>query len=375
MKLLEFIKNKSFEQIKQELEQHPYNLIVKDKESLYMLSYNQFDSDFSLDIVRQSRGIILEKETNKIICYAFDKFFNYGEVFASKVDFPNSRVLEKIDGSLIKIFYYNKNWRIATNNTIDARDAMCSDGVNSYYSLVLDSLRDSYSLTFEDLTRDLSRDCTYIFELVHEKDKHIINYLKNNLYVIGIRDNVSLSELDVIAGAISKPRQFAFDTLVNVIDVSKTLGLSQEGYVVVDKCFNRIKLKSNLYVKAHKLYNNGILNDKRICEIIFSGETSEFLNYFPDYKIKFNEFEYKLSLAYNTIDSEWSDILRDMCSLRYSNYTRKDLALRVKDLPYKSVLFDIYDKKSTNAGDWFGRQFALKKYDKTLELVEKIVNE
>ena len=31
---------------------------------------------------------------------------------------------EKVDGSLIKVFYYDGEWRVATNGTIDARDVI-----------------------------------------------------------------------------------------------------------------------------------------------------------------------------------------------------------------------------------------------------------
>ncbi|MFA5031319.1 MAG: RNA ligase [Patescibacteria group bacterium] len=121
--LFDYIKDKSFEQIKTDLSQDPLNIKTQEKENLYLLKYSQIDSDFSYRIVRQCRGIILEKGTNKIVAYPFDKFFNIQEGHADKVDFGTASIQEKVDGSIIKVYYYDNKWNIATNGTIDAKDA------------------------------------------------------------------------------------------------------------------------------------------------------------------------------------------------------------------------------------------------------------
>lgn len=83
MKLLEFINE--HDNWKELLQQSPYNLIVKEKDDYTLLKYNQLESDFSNEIVRECRGIILNKD-NKIVCYPFHKFFNYGEQYADFID-------------------------------------------------------------------------------------------------------------------------------------------------------------------------------------------------------------------------------------------------------------------------------------------------
>lgn len=68
-------------------------------------------------------GIILQKNTNKIVCYPFSKFHNFGTSHAAKLDWSTAVFTEKLDGSLIKVYYLEseKDWIVATNNTIDAR--------------------------------------------------------------------------------------------------------------------------------------------------------------------------------------------------------------------------------------------------------------
>ena len=96
--LLEYIEGKPYEQVKAELEAEPLNINVRDTGPLYICKYSQIDSNFSYKIVRQCRGIILEKGSNKVVARAFDKFFNMPEVHADKVDFATASVQEKVDG-------------------------------------------------------------------------------------------------------------------------------------------------------------------------------------------------------------------------------------------------------------------------------------
>ncbi len=58
-----------------------------------------------------------------VVCWPFDKFFNVQEQYAADIDWKDARVLEKIDGSMIKLFWYKDAWRFATSSTCDAEDA------------------------------------------------------------------------------------------------------------------------------------------------------------------------------------------------------------------------------------------------------------
>ena len=68
------------------ISEKPYCIKVTEKEDLVCLKYSQIDSDFNEPLVRECRGIILEKDTWKIVCYPFKKFFNYGEAYADEID-------------------------------------------------------------------------------------------------------------------------------------------------------------------------------------------------------------------------------------------------------------------------------------------------
>lgn len=69
--------------------------------NLYQFTYDQIEADAhkAHPVVRQSRGIILDKDNDwKVVARPFDRFFNVGEACAAPVDWKTSRVQEKVDG-------------------------------------------------------------------------------------------------------------------------------------------------------------------------------------------------------------------------------------------------------------------------------------
>ena len=104
----------------QVLTQEPYYIKIKEDGPYVMFSYDQIRSDFSYNIVREARGIIFRKgKWETPVCWAFNKFGNYGESYAPEIDWNTAFVTEKIDGSLMKV-WWDGDWKISTNGTIDA---------------------------------------------------------------------------------------------------------------------------------------------------------------------------------------------------------------------------------------------------------------
>ena len=81
------------------------------------------EADFSDPLVCEARGIIIDVVKLVVVCWPFDKFFNVQEQYAADIDWNSARVLEKIDGSMIKLFWYKGAWRFATSSTCDAGNA------------------------------------------------------------------------------------------------------------------------------------------------------------------------------------------------------------------------------------------------------------
>jgi len=77
-----------------------YKVSVKQKDDLYLLKYNQIDTP-KCWLTDQCRGSIFYKDYNgkyQYACRPFNRFYNYGEGRASKIDWDSANVLSKEDG-------------------------------------------------------------------------------------------------------------------------------------------------------------------------------------------------------------------------------------------------------------------------------------
>ena len=96
MEVLNFMNaNKNWREI---LAGEPYNITIKDYNGYTLLKYNQLSSDFSLPIVRESRGAIFYQRADgsyECVCRAFDKFMNYNQEGADEIDWASAVVEEK----------------------------------------------------------------------------------------------------------------------------------------------------------------------------------------------------------------------------------------------------------------------------------------
>lgn len=172
------------------LTEPPYNLKIKTDKDLTLFKYNQFNSDFNIKLVRESRGIIFDNKYN-IICHPFHKFGNFGEGYAqNNIDFKHSYIMEKIDGSLIKCYYFNNKWNIGTNGTIYADTATITTNSHiTFEDLFYDIISKKDFIT---LTKAFNKKNTYLFEIIHPKylrlfylignfsDRNVIKILINN---------------------------------------------------------------------------------------------------------------------------------------------------------------------------------------------------
>lgn len=75
------------------------------EESPYAIFNYAIGCDFSNPIVQEARGIIIDLENLDVVCWPFRKFGNYNESYADKIDWSTARVQEKIDGSIIKLWW------------------------------------------------------------------------------------------------------------------------------------------------------------------------------------------------------------------------------------------------------------------------------
>lgn len=266
----------------------PYCLKVQEQDNLVLLKYDQVNSDFNIKLVRECRGIILDKRTWEPVCYPFNKFFNMGESYADTVD-GRIFVYQKVDGSLAKVWFYEGRWRLSSNGAIDATQVTVGNNVN-FFGLFLQALY-GYGLTWESFTLTLDPQFTYMYELATQDNRVVIPYEGYHIFYLGQRNINTYQEYYWPDNRIENVKVYNFETAEDVEVAAEQLPDDEEGYVVRDESWNRVKIKNPTYFMLHKMANNGQPDFMRYyCE----HEQEELLAYFPEYKSQFDDIERKM---------------------------------------------------------------------------------
>lgn len=334
----------------------PYELTIREKDNLILFMYNQIESDFNIPLVCECRGIILEKDSYKVLCYAFNKFWNAGEGHAAILDWSTARVQEKVDGSIIKLWWYNE-WRVSTMSMIDANECTLQNNLDDRYPTFFSLFKEAANNCALNID-ELNHNYTYIFELVSPYNRVVVPYNDISIYHTGTRNNLTLEELDLDIG-VKKPKSYGFNTEAEVLAMSSALPFSEEGYVVVDANWNRVKVKGPAYVAIHHLKNNGVINKKRALALIMINEHQEFLSYFNEYREYFDSIEKAFKQYLNKIKVDL-DFVAGKIFL-----TKKDYAMLVKSMTCPSLMFLIWDGR-VKKEDW-------EKYIRTLP-ADKVID-
>ena len=278
----------------------------KRKDKYVIFNYRQLSSDFNNEIVREARGIIFrEGEWRVPVCHAFDKFGNYGEEYVTDLDWSSIKVSEKIDGSIMKLWCYDGEWHVSTNSNIYAEDAPVPDiRKNTFSELFWDGIRKNlvrvrYDAGIYGWLSDLDKNFTYIFEMVSPYTRVVIPYEHTDVYFLGARNNRSGCQFGCDEDSANlmrcymfpRPKLYPMQTFEQIVEASKELPWSKEGYVCYDKNFNRCKIKSPRYVVAHFARNNNVITRKHLIDIILKGEMAEFLIYAGDYADHINHIK------------------------------------------------------------------------------------
>lgn len=378
MKLVEFIReNENWEEL---LAGAPYYVKVKRKQfencsrALVKFCYDQRISDFSIPLVCECRGVILEEGTWNIVARAMDKFGNYGEDWVDKdsFDWATVSVQEKIDGSLIMLYYYN-GWRIGTRNTVDAYDAELNcGGFKSFGDLALyvfNKVLEKNKTTYKHFTDVLGQKSTYWFELVSPFNRVIIDYKDCNLYFLGWRVNCHREEVEskvedsICSRYFPIPKRYLLHSLANCLAAAREMDADEEGFVVCDGNFNRMKIKSSKYLELAYLRNNGVWSDKRMIEVILKGEEKEVLSYFPEWKerltrlrnrmggLKF-EAKYYYELAFGIYDAMGSTSRAAFAQIVKRVVNEKFHSYCFWKFDHRDGTFDIWAEKYLTVNKW-----------------------
>lgn len=314
--------------------QSEYKIHVVRDGDLVSLKYNQIESPMHEAIVQQCRGMVVDIGRRKVVAWPYSKFWNLGESQADQIDWSTARVQEKLDGSLMILHWVDvqRGWSVASSGHPTAGGSFGSDAR---------TFREAFwwLCHVEDLVWIRAADVriTYMFELCDTPNLVVVRHEQPRLVLHGARwlaDGAELTRAELTAQTAAMSceivREFPISSVAECLAAAEALNpLEQEGFVVVDANFNRVKIKSPRYVILHHM--KGDATPRRAIELWQTGETGELLAHFPEMAAAIAPIQEQLDgIAVQSAKDFAKNLPRP---------TRKEFALAVKDLPWSAVLF------------------------------------
>ena len=290
-----------------------FALEMRQNQNLVLLKYNSIESDYKHEEVQDSRGIILEKDTWNIVSLSFRKFFNHGESYAHEIDWESAVIYKKYDGSLISVYHYNNEWHTATTGTIDGMASVGYHEDLTFSGLFWKAINQVTGLSKEEYTSHLKKGYTYMFELCTPYNIVVCPHGESQVYLLGIRDLNTLKEVphnQLHSWNLHTPIAEVIPITADLDALHTSLQnkpFHEEGYIICDKHFNRLKIKNPSYVAAHHLKGKTALH--HILTIIKSNEVEEYAATFVERAEEIRELEKAYHSLIASLDSLWENEL------------------------------------------------------------------
>jgi hypothetical protein len=299
-----------------------------------ILDYDQIESSKHKDheIVRECRGLVLEKDTWNLIARSFPRFFNYPDV--DTIDWSQPvNCTTKEDGTLINLHHYKGMWHVNTRYSFG--ELQVNDSPYTWKKLVAQHL-DFWKL-------NTNTNYNYIFELVGPYNKVVVDY-EPSIILLSIFEGereFNYSAIKSIAELLKVQcvKSFAVASeadLFNLLNGLNKDDVDAEGFVIRDYNNVRSKVKHEKYMVAHRLANNGnVASPKNLVPLMMANETDELLS-FKCFKYLIKDIQ-----GYQAkIDEAWKEIDNTWFVYEQVESQKKFAELVIKATKYSSILFN-----------------------------------
>ena len=321
-----------------------------------------------------ARGFTLHSETLDVLSFPFVKFFNYWEELADEIDWQSADVFRKYDGSLIHMYFDFDHWQFGTSGTPDGQVPLSfnAGGEKTFSDLAMETLNHVSEKAYLDILYNKGEifvpGNTFIFELCTPENEIVSPTFDYNLYILGARnlktfqefDNQDLEDLSRLSG-IPYAERFDFSDSEAIIANLEDLPWEQEGYVVRDKNFNRVKMKNPAYIQKHMLQSN--LKDWKFVQFIQDKTLDDFLGLRPEFASIadlildiYDELKSEFVNQWETVlqSEEWKEFQANEGSRNF----RKPVALMVRELtknyqPFTTKFFKMVNNPELDPVEMF----------------------
>jgi RNA ligase len=286
-------------------------------------------------ITKMARGLIIDHEAARVVATPFPKFFNVGE--GDHVSIPDLpfEVFEKLDGSLIILFWHDGQWRTATKGSFQSDQAMAAS--NWLAGFNLDALVPGY---------------TYLFEWCSPDNRIVVPYDQPELVLLSIylADGCEVPHALVtsLAGWFGwrAAMRYHFDSISDLIAHAKALPSTQEGFVMRFHDGTRLKVKGEEYCRIHRMISR--CTPLALWEMMRAGDDLEALRRdLPE------EFWSDFDAIEHLLDIQLYSLIREAKEEAHTtvHLTDKQIGL-MEGLKHKSLVFTLRKYGGGNLTDY-----------------------
>ena len=344
-------------------------LIVKeyDDYNLFLVKYNKSTCDMNDPDVQKCRGLIMEKNTNKLICVPPIKSEKIDN-FLKEIELNNITIEEFPDGTMINVFKYNDAIFISTRSSIGANCKWYSD--KTFNILFKESINlDKFGFLEENMCLS--------FVLQHPENIIVTKYSKPSVTlvkIVKIIDSYNVNELNntdiedfIITNNLNlkTPKTYNIENKEEINNILNNMTNNQQGLILksFNNTYRRSKIRNSNYDNLKKLKGN--TNNKKYLylELRNNNTLDTYLKYFEeDYEL-FNIYKIELYSVTTTLFNFYQNYYvrknikkfldidyeyRPLCNELHSNYindktiiTKPFVIKYINNLPIAKLLFVI----------------------------------
>ena len=287
------------------------------------------------EITLQCRGLVTD-DNGYIVATPFKKFFNIEE--GKHTPTSEFDVYEKMDGSLIIVFWYDGGWVVASRGSFTSEQAI---GASKIF--------------FDKLDHNFSIGITYLFEFTAPWNRIVVDYgEKPNLTLLGaIRTDdgteATWEQLDMIGKGANCDVVKKYDGISDYSTLKGIIKDNAEGFVIRFSNGDRMKIKGDEYLRLHKIMTE--ISTKSVWECLSSGDDIyKILEDVPDeFFNKIDEYVEELKHQYVMLETEYVWIFNKMGHLINDRARYAEIAKRYK---YPQLLFKMLDGSDYSEALW-----------------------
>lgn len=297
-----------------------YKLKSRDYPNKVLIKYDQIASSMGEPIVQEARGLILEKGTWKVMSLPFFKFFNAAEGHAATIDWDTAHVLEKCDGTMIQVYWdWNKEtWWAATTGTAEGEGEVNNKLGTTFNELFWNTVAEKYGMNSDGVAKSgaiMDKNYVFVFELTTPYNIVVKPHGESSVTLLAARNRTDLKELSYedlgsIANFLGVPLVKSYDlnegNVGRLLRTFEDMMWHEEGYVVVDGNFNRIKIKNPAYVAVHHLKSK--TSEHAIMGVVKTNEIDEFAATFPDRKEEIETLRDNYNALILRLEEGWEEL-------------------------------------------------------------------